>query len=370
MFRVDTFDEIVKRFEDNITSKFPNQKFTAESNMYKVLYPIMMEIKRIDEKMASYIDKNNYKKAEGVDLDLLLGGENFPRKKESKAKGFWITENSVPGTSALAGDIKFSDNSGNTYVNTEPFTVNDEGIAIIPIEAEEYGTSSNAPAETINTIKTPIFGLITGTNKTPLEGGSFRETDIEYRKRWENTRNSNSVWNTDGIRSAILEVNGVKSCWVEENDTESEKTVGGKPMPSHSRRYYVDGGADNDVAKAIFEVTDRAMQETGDITVKVLDDQQEERDVIFSRPTKVNVYFKIILDGYMSSELAREVIKNYITESKIHQKLTTFEVVGLIKKSIDTSGVINLEVHFSRNNSDFFSSLQMDKFEKAILGGV
>lgn len=367
MFKLRTWEEIENLFASRLIANYPNLKFTTESNMYKIMLPIMEEVQRIEERQQSYIDKNNYRKAEGYDLDLYLNDKNFPRKNESKSKGFLITKNSIPNTSALAYTIKFDDNRGHTFVNTEPFAVDSTGYAKFAIEAEEYGKASNVEAGKITAIRTPIVGLLTVSNEEPTTGGSDRENDFEYRLRWEKTKNADSFWNTDGIASEINAVNGVISCKVLENATDKDINVGGMIMPSCSRRYYVDGGASIDIANAIFKKTDRALRETGTEHVKIKDTQGEERDVYFSRPTYVKVYHKIVLDGYVNTTEVIPVIEDYIKKSHINQTLTSFTLVPEVRESVDTSEVINLEVHFSRDNVNFFSSLKMDVFEKAVL---
>lgn len=366
MKKMRTWQEIEQLFSDNLIANFPNQKFTTESNMYKIMAPIMEEVQRIEQEMVSYVDRNNYLKAEGVDLDLYFSNRNFLRRQSSKSSGIWTTINSVAGTSALKGEVKFEDEKGNTFVNIEPFTVASNGKAEIKIESEEYGVETNSPKKTVNTIKTPVVGLISGTNLLDLKGGEDKETDYEYRFRWEETRNSNSFWNADGIISEINKVNGVKSCKVLENDTDSNVTVGGSIMPSRSRRYYVDGGSSLDIAEAIYRKTDRAIEETGTETATVHDTQGDERVVKFSRPTPVKTYFKIIIDGTISTNEANKIITKYIEDSRINEMLSSFNVVETIRHSIDVGSVINLEIHFSRDNSNFFSKLQMDEFEKAV----
>ncbi|MGL5126143.1 MAG: baseplate J/gp47 family protein [Fusobacteriaceae bacterium] len=368
MEKLRTWQEIEKLFANTLIAQYPDLKFTTSSNMYKITLPIMEEVQRIEERMSSYLDRNNYLKAEGADLDLYLNDKQFPRRKESKSKGFWVTADSIPGTSALKGEIKFEDEKGNTFANTESFVVDSAGYAIIAIESENYGDSNNLEEKCVNKIKTPVYGLKSGTNLTPTKGGADAESDVEYRYRWERTRNSDSYWNTDGIYTEINSVNGVKSCRVLENDTDFTNVgVGGMDMPSRSRRYYVDGGADSDIAEAIFKKTDRAILETGNVSVEIRDIQGDLRGVKFSRPSYVSVGYKIVLDGYMSTNEAKKIIDEYITNSKINQNLTSFNVVETLRYSIDSSEVINLEVHFSRDNINYFSSLKMEVFEKAVI---
>ncbi|MGL4998598.1 MAG: baseplate J/gp47 family protein [Cetobacterium sp.] len=368
MEKLRTWQEIESLFANTLLSQFPDLKFTTSSNIYKITLPIMEEVKRIEERMSSYLDRNNYLKAEGTDLDLYLNDKQFPRRKESKSKGFWTTANSIPGTSALRGEVKFEDEKGNTFVNTESFVVDSKGCVIITIESENYGASSNLEENCINKIKTPVYGLKNGSNLTATKGGQDKESDIEYRFRWEKTRNSDSYWNTDGIYTEINSVNGVKSCRVLENDADfTDVGVGGMDMPSRSRRYYVDGGADSDIAEAIFRKTDRAILETGNVEVAIKDMQGDSRIVRFSRPNFVKINYKIVLDGYMPTSEANSIIEDYIANSKINQTLTSFAIVEKIRHSLDSSEITNLEIHFSKDGLNYFSSVKMEVFEKAVI---
>lgn len=367
MFKIREFSEIETSFYNALVEQFPGIKWGTESNAYKIMYPIMREIQLAEERQQSYIDKNNYLKAEGQDLDLLLQNRDFPRRQASKSKGYWETINSIPGTSALAGEVKFEDDQGVTFVNIESFTVNDNGVAEILIECEEVGEIGNAKENTINRIKTPIRGLVSGTNKRTFEGGTDTETDTEYRWRWERTKNSTAFWNTEGIRMAIMEVNGVKSCKVLENDEDYDIEIDGSLMPSRSRRYYVDGGAEADIAKAIYLKTDRAIKETGKIEIGVLDTQNEERIVKFSRPKYIKIYSKIIVEGSIDTTAAYQLIDEYIKESVIGSNLSSFDVVEIIRHTIGVNQVKNLEVHFSKDNTNFFSYLKLEDFEKGVV---
>lgn len=367
MFKVREFPEIETSFYNALVEQFPDIKWGTESNAYKIMYPIMREIQLAEERQQSYIDKNNYLKAEGQDLDLLLQNRDFPRRQASKAKGYWKTINSIPGTSALAGEVKFEDEQGTTFVNIESFTVDDDGIAEVSIECEEVGETGNVKEGSINRIKTPIRGLVSGTNERALEGGTDVEKDVDYRWRWIRTKNNTAFWNTEGIRMAILEVNGVKSCTVLENDSDDIIFVNSTPMPSRSRRYYVDGGAEADIAKAIYLKTDRAIQETGEIEVKVLDSQNEERTIKFSRPNYVKIYSKIIIDGSIDTTAAYKLIDDYIENSVIGDSLSSFDAVEIIRHSIGINQVRNLEVHFSKDESNYFSYLKLESFEKGVI---
>ena len=363
MDKMPSYLEIEKDFINNLKNKFPEIQTSTESNVYKLMYPIISELYRLNEKIYEIREHNDYRTATGSQLDLILTDKRFPRNVSSKARGYWITKDSIPTTSALQGVVKFEDKKGNTYVNTASFIVDSNGYAKIEIESENVGALSNAEANTINTIKTPIIGLNTGTNEEELLGGTNSETDLEYRARWEISQYQDSYWNTDGIYSEILFVNGVKSCSVIENDSDFAITINGTSMPSRSRRYYVDGGSDIDVAQAIYRKTDRAIEETGDVVVNVKDLQGNDREIKFNRPNRVRIYYKFEIVGTADTTQANILTQDYINNSKINGILSDSEIVSLIQKVIDVSQLKYIGIKFSRNNISFENYIILENFE-------
>ena len=87
----------------------------------------------------------------------------------------------------------------------------------------------------------------------------------------------------------------------------------------------------------------------------------------FSRPNYVKIYTSIKIDGFIDTTETQKIINKYITDSKISQKLTSFAVVEIIRHSVDATGVINLEISFSRDNVNFETSLELEVFEKAVI---
>lgn len=372
MLKFNTYEEVVKEFSDSLISNNVIEEFSPRTNAYKILHPVMLAVTRLESMFSSFIDANSIFKAEGNDLDELLSDPSydFKRRKNSKAKGFWETKNSVYGTYVEKGRIKFTDAKGITYVNTTSLAIDVNGYGQCEIECEEYGVTGNKEPGEINRIKTPISGIISGSNPTAVGGGAELETDYEYRTRWFKTSNNKSYWNTDGIVAQLLRVPGVTSARVLENDGDTDKTVDGTVMPSRSRRYYVLGGAPQDIAEAIFIKTDRAIKETGSEEVFVKDTQNEFRVVKFSRPKEVPIMYKIQVEGEVDTSLVSSLVAEYIKESEIAAKLSNYQFLKTYQSFIDDKELTNLEITFSRDNTNYLTNLQIEDFEKAKVGGV
>ncbi len=100
------------------------------------------------------------------------------------AVGSVTLDNTGGGLHAVAiGDlVVLNSTTGKTYRNTAAFILDPlETGEIVPVQAEEIGTDSNAAAGQIDTLQTVLLG-VTVTNPTALVG-TDPETDTELRER-------------------------------------------------------------------------------------------------------------------------------------------------------------------------------------------
>ena len=356
------FQDIKSNFIKDSQEEFGEEFAVSDSsNNYKLNYPWIMALNRLYEKMQFEKDNQNIYKAEGIHLDGLLTSKYaFSRKQSSKAKAKWKTTDSVTGTVIAKGDMRFIADNGATFINTNNLVIDWVGHGTFELEAEEVGTNGNVEANTINKL-TLIAGINTGTNYEVSDGGQSQETDYEYRSRFLNSRNSGAYWNTDGIYAELLAVNGVTSAKVLENESDIPVNVGGLDMPSRSRRYYVQGGNNDDIASAIFKKTDRAIAESGGITKIVIDTQGQEREVVFSRPTNVDVEFQYTVDPIENIETE---LKEYIDTTLIGGTVSYFGVVEYLKSKGKLTNADNFAAGFRRAGSGSYElTIVLDVFE-------
>ena len=331
--------------------------------------PFLLAVNRLWERIADIIDADSIFKATGNDLDLVLSGNfNFPRKQEATAIGKWKTEDSTTGTVIVAGDLTFRADNNATFTNTTGGTVDASGVLEVEIECDTAGSIGNVEAGEITGIITPVAGIVTGINESATEGGQDQETDINYRNRFVYGRYQ-SYWNTDGIYSAIIEVSGVTSARVIENDSNSALNIGiGQPiMPPKSRRYYIEGGEARDLAIAIYNKTDRAIEETGTVSVEVTDIQGDTRLVKFSRPNTISLDYTYDIDGTVDETALKSAIEEYVASAGIGAKISNFNAKNYIENIVDLSNLNDLIITFRRTgDANLVSSIQLELYENAI----
>lgn len=118
----------------------------------------------------------------------------------------WIPERSL-----------FQSKSGLKFYTTEESYINDDGFAIIPIEAEFEGVDYNLEENQITLIPMSIGGVSTVTNEKPTIDGFDRETDEAlYNRYYEYIRLPATSGNVFHYNNWTTSVSGVGGCKVVE----------------------------------------------------------------------------------------------------------------------------------------------------------
>lgn len=146
------------------------------------------------------------------------------------------------------------------------------------------------PANTIDTITTPVFGWDGVYNPVDATVGNYLETDEELRERFRNTKFEKATNVIESLYSAILNLNGIEDLKIYENDTSVTDSNG---VNGHSFLTIVEGGLGTEIAQAIWDNKPIGILSQGNTTVTVFDTQGLPHDVSFSRPTKVNTYISL-----------------------------------------------------------------------------
>jgi len=161
------------------------------------------------------------------------------------------------------------------------------GIATgVPSNAVIAGNVA-ALAGTITTIVTAISGWTSVTNPADAIPGTNEETDSDLRVRRQASVAFPSQSILDGIFAAISNVAGVESVTVLENDTNVVDSNGQDP---HSVQAVVKGGADQDIADALFFKKAAGISTVGTTTIAVVDTQGISHDINFQRPVEIDIF--------------------------------------------------------------------------------
>lgn len=146
------------------------------------------------------------------------------------------------------------------------------------------------PANTIDTILTPMLGWDSVINPVAATPGTERETDEELRLRFRNGKYDRATNTLDAIYSALINLDNVSEVTIYENDT---SVVDGNGVPAHSFLPIVVGGLSTDIANAIWENKPIGILSYGNTTVSINDVQGFAHNVSFSRPNAVVIYISM-----------------------------------------------------------------------------
>ena len=227
---------------------------------------------------------------------------------------------------------------GNKWILPVTVNLGENGVTYVTATAQKQGNIT-ALANTVTQIITPCYGWRSVTNEYPANPATPVETDSELRYRQKRAVSLPSQGLREGTQSAILNIDGVTDCIVEENDTNINKTVQGVVLPPNSITCIVKGGSEAEIADAIFYHKNQGCYTNGTIEITHYDIYNNVNYIRFSRPTDVPIKINIEIrpfSGY-SSDIADEIKANlidYIDSLNISKDVSVSVLYSIINKSI------------------------------------
>lgn len=153
-----------------------------------------------------------------------------------------------------------------------------------------------AVAATITVIDTPITGWATVNNAADAILGSDEETDTELRARRELSVSKASKGILETILAEVLAVDNVSEAFIYENSTLITDVTNN--TPGKAFQVVTLGGADADIAQAIFDEKPAGIEAYGTTTVGVLDSQGISHDIGFTKATTIDIYVIVNIDTF------------------------------------------------------------------------
>lgn len=207
-----------------------------------------------------------------------------------------VTDRSL-NLAGLDGDIEEADGTGYTVsddAGNQFILAVSQVIAAAGTYTFSFRAKNNGAVETIpNTITTPVtivLGVVSVNNPASFTSlGLDEETDAQLRIRRRKSVALSSQGYLDGLLAALLNINGVVSAFVYENVT---GTTDGDGVPGHSIWVIVEGGDDDDVARAIYSKRNAGAGMKGDEVVDILQVDDTVFQIRFDRTETEDLYIK------------------------------------------------------------------------------
>jgi baseplate J-like protein len=333
-FHYPTYDDIKQELVSEMKRIYGQDLYLEnDSQDYQMISAFALKI--YDTYQAIELDYNNrsVKTAIGTALDTLVKNSGITRKKASHST-VKLTVTGEPGTGIIGGLAK--DPAGNTWA------LNDYYLIIPPSGSIQVGATCTKLGDittnvnTITKIVNPTKGWISVTNPTIPAMGQPIETDEQLRRRHSISVANPSQTVIESTEGSIAAIPGVTRYRVYENDTSLTDSNG---IPSHSICAVVEGGADKEIAQAIYLRKGPGCGTYGSSTVQLIPRSTVPINIKFSRPTVVDIDVQVkikALNGYTNeSEIAIiEQVRKYLSLLEIGQNVYISSVWSVVARAI------------------------------------
>lgn len=257
--------------------------------------------------------------AQVYDKQLVLFNQINPdfasgRFQDAIGRIYFMDRISAAGTVVTATCFGIPDTeipSGSTAIDNAGYIYQTFSAATIPSSKSvdvQFTCLTTGPIECgvgeLNRIYRPLSGWDSVYNTTPGVVGSDVESRIAFETRRQNSVARNSRNQDASTLAKVLEVNGVLDAYVWSNrkDTTELKGSTSFPVAPHSVYIGVYGGADQDVAEAIFSTKNPGANLNGNTTIIVEDKENysapyPQYDMQWEKVSPLRIYFKVDIDN-------------------------------------------------------------------------
>ncbi len=293
----------------------------------------------------------------GIFLDAILANFGMYREGATPSR-VTVTVTGQNGTVIPAGS-QASTASGVVFYAENDITIQENGIAEGNFLSLETGEIACAAGE-LNKIIDGTFGWETITNSSPAILGTERESDAHFKQRFLNSGLFTGKALLENYYKVLLDTENVKSAFVYDNYTSETIVYDTVSILPHSVYCCVDGGGNEDIAKAIFSVKSAGCGYTGENSIQIRDEWFGALySVKFSRPENVDIYISITVDrGTSASTELEDTVKNAIIAFangeisgygglNIGVSVSPFEIAAAVNTAISGITVKNLLVGIS-----------------------
>lgn len=244
------------------------------------------------------------------------------------------------------------DNAGNEFILIDSDTLI-AGTHTLNFRARNIGLVET----TVGTITTPVtvvLGVVSVNNASgALEVGEDQETDAQLRVRRSYSTSLNASAYLNGLLGTVLNIDGVSDAKLYENYTGSVDADG---IPAHGFWLIAEGGANTDIADAIYKKKSYGSNMKGDVSVEIITASGQSFFAKFDRPTPKNLYIEFSIQPLASGQtFDLTSLKNYIVSNLsygIGEAAESSKITCIIKDGIAETGGLGVPVLVEISDDD------------------
>ena len=325
---VDIRDDLVSQFKE-----IYGQDIYLDNDSQDYQMISAFALKTYDTMQLLQIVYNNHspKTAVGTGLSSLVKLNGIARKTASYSTCV-LTLTGTKGTVIPAGVAE--DDQGYKWDLPSSLELSDDTVEVTA-QCETIG-AVEAPIGTITKISTPQRGWTAVTNEVKAVAGDLVETDEELRERQSISVALPGQNMLESTIAAIKAISGVTRCKVYDNDSNVTDANG---IPGHSIAAVVEGGMDDDVAKAIYLRKGPGGGTYGTTIGEYTNSDGLSNVINFFRPTYTVINVKVALakgTGYSSAvgDTIKTNIETFIESLNIGNAVTSLGIYSAITAAI------------------------------------
>lgn len=370
-----TLEEKLKEWTLKLKAKYGNDFFIKKEGVIDNLATGVSAVSLDYESILLYLIKNmNPYTAEDEWQDFLYSLIGLQREQAT----FTIVQRTVQGaanSTITKGSLVF-ENTGtqDQYTLLNDLTLNESGVGVGTFQAVERGAIGIEDDTICKIVSAPaaVTGVYFAEGNIAKIGVDY-ESDAEFRERWLQEQSLVVTSTEGGIKKALLPYcgNQASNVQIRMNRAAQDYT----DVPLHSANIVVYSAYDDEtIANVIFNKAIDGLGLAGNISVKVLDSEGNEEDILFSRAEEKPVQFKVVLsleDGYTFSASLSTSVKDAI-KNNLKLNMGDSVIANKTVKFIDeVEGVDYVKsVQVSLNGSTWSDLVEISKIQIATIGEI
>lgn len=310
-----SYEELLDSVQDDFLRVFPSDLVLTSNSNAGILSRLIAwrEYEQIQAQQQVYYSAF-ISTATGSALDRLGANVGLPRKVDRPA--------STPLTIVTDGEYlieagtQFETDDGYIFDLTEDvLTAPKDGKwqGIGNAEAEDTGEITNVEPNTITIVYDPDESIVSVTNPEKASGGQDYEEDPQYRARLiaENANRPSPTLN--GVRSALLNVQGVREVNIVENQFATADKYGNPPYSVH---IYCLGGKKQDIADCLISHVAVGVTLTGTTYCDAIDATGNTKRVYFDFATDrpISVQAKLKTNAQWNVDEGEDYVKETVVD--------------------------------------------------------
>lgn len=361
-----SYEELLDSVQDDFLRVFPSDLVLTSNSNAGILSRLIAwrEYEQIQAQQQVYYSAF-VSTATGSALDRLGANVGLPRKVDRPASTTLTIV--TDGEYLIEAGTQFETDDGYIFDLTDDVVSTQKGDtwqAVGNAEAEDTGEITNVEPNTITIVYNPDESILSVTNPEKASGGQDYEEDLQYRARLiaENANRPSPTVN--GVRSALLNVQGVREVNIVENQFATADKYGNPPYSVH---IYVLGGKKQDIADCLIEHLAVGITLTGTTYCDAIDATGNTKRVYFDfatdRPISVQVKLKTNAEWNVDegSDYVKETVVDFINQLQMGD---TIYLTKLYPQIYAIAGIDDAKILIGKSKDTLSADdIVLDEFE-------